>query len=200
MTETTAGGTLTNGDDFNSGHVGVPLDNMEIRLIDAPECNYFVKDQPCPRGEIQIRGLATMNGYYKNEEATKATIQNGWISTGDIGRFNLNGTLSIIDRRKNMFKTSHGEYIAAEKLENDYAKADGIGQIWIYGNSYKSFIVAVIVPDLNHVPRLLKEKELWGDDKEAHFLSNEWVEHYRNAVNKNVDVVREFILKEMKKN
>ena len=115
MTETCAAAMITKPGDLTLGHVGVPTTNMEVRLIDAPECNYRVTDKPHPRGEIQIRGVNLMKGYFRNDEETKKTIDNdGWLSTGDIGRLNTNGTVSIIDRRKNMFKTALGEYVAAE--------------------------------------------------------------------------------------
>jgi len=130
LTETCAVSFFTSFDDSNLGHVGIPVDNIEYRLVDAPECDYYVTDKPYPRGEIQMRGPTIMNGYFKNEEATKKSLaEDGWFSTGDIGRINPNGTLSIIDRRKNMFKTAMGEYIASEKVENVYIKSSAVNQI-----------------------------------------------------------------------
>jgi len=166
LTETLACSFFTQPKDLTLGHVGIPTDVIEFRLIDAPECGYSVLDTPFPRGEIQLRGLTMMNGYFKNDEATKKCLDKntGWFSTGDIGRINPNGTLSIIDRRKNMFKTSMGEYIASEKLETQYISTDGVGQIWIYGNSFKSFIVSIIVPDPLYIQPILKDKGIWKDD------------------------------------
>ena len=136
--------------------------------MDAPECEYRVSDKPHARGEIQMRGPTLMAGYFKNEEATqKAISADGWFSTGDIGRINPNGTLSIIDRRKNMFKTAMGEYIAAEKVENVYTKSGAVNQIWIYGNSFKSFVVAVVVPDALWLVPQLEAKGLWPAEQDG---------------------------------
>lgn len=111
-----------------------------------PEINYY-SSNPIQQGEVLIRGLSVFKGYYKNEEETKAVMtSDGWFHTGDIGQWNPNGTLSIIDRRKNIFKLSQGEYIAAEKLEVIFGLSPLIMQVWIYGDSKQSCVVAVVVP------------------------------------------------------
>jgi long-chain acyl-CoA synthetase len=122
------------------------MPSCEIKLRDVADMGYLSTNKPCPTGEVLVRGANIFSGYFKNEKATAETLENGWISTGDIGRWNPNGTLSIIDRKKNLFKLSQGEYIAAEKIEVAYAKSPVVGQIWVYGNSYKSFCLAVVVP------------------------------------------------------
>eukprot|EP01083_Nonionella_stella_P105995 305250_1 len=199
LTETCAVSFVVDAFDINLGHVGIPVDNVEYRLIDAPECEYYVDDKPYPRGEIQMRGPSIMDGYFKNDEATDKVLskETKWFSTGDIGRLNPNGTLSIIDRRKNMFKTSSGEYIAAEKCEGVYGKSAAVGQIWIYGNSFKSFVVAVIVPDAMWlVPRLI-EKGVWQDEALTP-ATKEYCDKFNEIVEKNYDLVKEIIQQDMK--
>merc|ERR1711964_733482 len=93
---------------------------------------------------------------------TKETItESGWLMTSDIGRINPNGTLSIIDRKKNIFKTAFAEYIMTEMIEGAYSKACSVGQIWIYGNSFKNNILAVVSPDSTWAMGVLKEQGFW---------------------------------------
>ncbi|CEO97683.1 hypothetical protein PBRA_005797 [Plasmodiophora brassicae] len=146
MTETAAAVTISLPTCPNLGHVGPPVASSELRLRSVPEMNYNVTDEH-PRGEIQMRGSNIFKGYFKNEEATEGVLNDGWMSSGDIGRLNPNGTFSIIDRKKNIFKLSQGEYVAAEMVEAAYGKSPMVSQIWIYGNSYKSFVVGVVVPN-----------------------------------------------------
>eukprot|EP01084_Bolivina_argentea_P241919 405981_1 len=198
LTETCAISFFTGFGDDNLGHVGVPIDNIEYRLVDAPECDYHVTDKPYARGEVQLRGPTVMSGYFKNEEATKKALnEDGWFSTGDIGRINPNGTLSIIDRRKNMFKTAMGEYIAAEKIENVYTKASAVNQIWIYGNSFKSFVVAVVVPDPLWLVPILMEKGVWTDDK-IQPATKAYCDKFLDVCTKNYDVVKEIVVNDIK--
>jgi len=124
------------------------------------------------------RGANVFAGYYKNEEATKETIEEGgWLATGDIGRFNPNGTLSIIDRKKNIFKLSQGEYIAAERVETIYGKSVAVGQIWVYGNSFKSFVVAVIVPAVEFSKLKAVELNCW-EGGDARGSDDKFIEAY----------------------
>ena len=100
------------------------------------------------RGEILIGGPNIFKGYYKDEEKTKAALDNdGWYHTGDIGIFESNGTLKVVDRVKNIFKLQQGEYIAPEKIENIYVRSKYVAQVFIYGNSYKSSLIGIIVPE-----------------------------------------------------
>jgi long-chain acyl-CoA synthetase len=78
-----------------------------------------------------------------------------------VGRFNPNGTLSIIDRKKNMFKLSQGEYVAIERVEQAYQKAGMVGQVWCYGNSFKSFLLGVVVPAAEPTAAFLLSKGHW---------------------------------------
>jgi len=181
-TETSAAATLTLACDNSLGHVGVPMPNTKIKLVDVPEMNYFAagvdgewKDGKqtisvakyagkgekyteellshgkCG-GEIWIYGHGVSSGYYdpsiddpergvKSNEMSEKTAEdfeladgNYWFKTGDIGRWNENGTLSIVDRKKNIFKISIGEYIAVEKVEK------------VYGDEAKGLLDICMVP------------------------------------------------------
>lgn len=119
MTETMAGSFATKIGDPLSGHVGGPLANTKIRLRDIPEMGYSGSANP-PKGEICFKGTSIMTGYFRNPEKTKDAYLDGWLLSGDVGVINANGTVKIIDRAKNIFKLSFGEYVAPEKLENVY--------------------------------------------------------------------------------
>jgi len=147
LTETAAAATLTRADDFTVGHVGAPILACEVRLCDVPEMNYSSKNDP-PTGEVCIRGHNVFIGYYKNPEKTAEDLdKDGWFHTGDIGRWHANGNLQIIDRKKNIFKLAQGEYVAAEHVEAQYIKSPYIQQCFIYGDSFKAELVAIVVPD-----------------------------------------------------
>ncbi|KAF7071588.1 hypothetical protein CFC21_076863 [Triticum aestivum] len=151
MTETSCVITTMDIGDKLIGHVGSPNPSCEVKLVDVPEMNYTCEDQPYPRGEICVRGPTIFRGYYKDEVQTRDVIDNDrWLHTGDIGLWLPGGRLKIIDRKKNIFKLAQGEYIAPEKIENVYAKCKFIAQCFIYGDSFNSFLVAIVAvePDV----------------------------------------------------
>jgi long-chain acyl-CoA synthetase len=103
---------------YNS--VGGPVPGAEVKLVDAPAANYLSTNNP-PQGEIYIRGPSIFKGYYKRPDLDdEAFTSDRWFKTGDIGQWNPDGTISIIDRIKNLVKLQGGEYIALEHLESIY--------------------------------------------------------------------------------
>lgn len=119
-----------------------------MKLVDVPDMKYLSTDLPHPRGEICIRGNGIMREFYKSPEKTAEAIDSeGWLHTGDIGMLDDAKRLSIIDRLKNIFKLSQGEYIAPEKIESIYQKNELVAQAFVYGDSMQAQLVGVFVPD-----------------------------------------------------
>ncbi|RWS01830.1 long chain fatty acid CoA ligase-like protein, partial [Dinothrombium tinctorium] len=119
-TETCGGACISNLYDRSTGRVGAPLLGVYLKLIPWEEGNYNPTDKPNPRGEIIIGGDCVSLGYYKNDEQTKEDFwqdEHGirWFKTGDIGELFPDGTLKIIDRRKDLIKLQQGEYVSLGK-------------------------------------------------------------------------------------
>lgn len=115
--------------------------------------NYLSTDKdeqgnPTPRGEIWARGSGIFMGYYHDEAKTKEAItEDGWLKTGDVGAMSAKTkAISIVDRKKNIFKLQQGEYVAAEKVENTYLKGEKLAEIFIHGESTECFVIAIAVP------------------------------------------------------
>jgi len=150
------------------GHVGFPITCCELKLVDVPQMDYLHTDKPYPRGEICYRGPCACKGYYKNKEKTDELIdKEGWYHTGDVGVIDDLGRVKIIDRSKNIFKISLGEYIAPEKLENIFVQSKWVAQNWVYGDSLKSRLVGVAVPDFEVLQPWAKDKGHKDADKPA---------------------------------
>jgi long-chain acyl-CoA synthetase len=143
-------------DHFTLGSVGGPVPCCEIKLVDVPDANYLSTNEK-PQGEIWVRGSSVAQGYFKQEELTKEVFrEDGWLCTGDIGEWNPDGSLNVIDRIKNLVKLSNGEYIALEKLESVYKSALGVGNICVYGDSHQPRPVAIVLPIQAHLKELAK--------------------------------------------
>ncbi|KAJ1570019.1 hypothetical protein HK096_005590 [Nowakowskiella sp. JEL0078] len=148
QTESTASTAIQWLTDISSGSVGPAFPCNEIKLASIPEMGYSVLDKPYPRGEVLLRGANVFKGYLKDEAKTRETMtEDGWLKTGDIGLIDDKGKLTLIDRKKNIFKLAQGEYVAPEKIENIYSKCTRIAQIYVHGDSLQSELVAVVVPD-----------------------------------------------------
>ncbi|KAJ6933745.1 long chain acyl-CoA synthetase 4-like [Populus alba x Populus x berolinensis] len=165
LTETCAGTFVSLPNELPMlGTVGPPVPNVDVCLESVPEMGYDALSST-PRGEICIRGKTLFAGYYKREDLTEEVLKDGWFHTGDIGEWQPDGSMKIIDRKKNIFKLSQGEYVAVENLENIYSLVSDIDSIWVYGNSFESFLVAVANPNQQALEDWAQEHGISGDFK-----------------------------------
>ncbi|KAJ2615431.1 medium-chain fatty acid-CoA ligase faa2 [Coemansia sp. RSA 1365] len=147
LTECMVGGTIQLSDDPTTGHVGVPVPGVDIRLRNVADMGYQVTDSPCPRGELLIRGPNVFSGYHKEPEKTKEAMEGEWLITGDVAQINEDGTITIIDRVKNIVKTGRGIWIAPERLESIYSTNRLIQSVFVHGDEAQRDLVAVVAPD-----------------------------------------------------
>jgi len=151
--------------DLSPGSLGPPSVQVEQKLVSVPDLGYFVTDTPYPRGELLIRGALVTSGYYKEPQLSSQLLNSdGWLHTGDIAVFKPNGTIAIIDRVKNLFKLSIGEYISPEKIEGIIGRSHFVSQSLVYGTSGTNFIVAVVVPEPTTIIALAKSLKVVSDD------------------------------------
>jgi len=133
------------------GTVGPALANVEVKIDDE--------------GEILVKGDSVMKGYYKDEEATKQAIdEERWFHTGDVGRMVDEKFIQITDRKKEMFKTSSGKYIAPQSIENVLKESFFIEQAMVVGENEK-FASALILPNFEYL-------HIWAIDRKLHFRDN----------------------------
>ena len=151
LTESSPVITVNRENDYKFGSVGKPVPGVEVKIA---------KD-----GEILAHGPNIMRGYYKKKKETSEMIKDGWLHTGDIGVFDAEGFLIITDRKKSLFKTSGGKYIAPTPIENMFLGSKYIDQFIIIGDK-RMFISALIVPDFE----ALKE---YADANRIPYSSNE---------------------------
>ncbi|NWU23070.1 ACSL5 ligase, partial [Dyaphorophyia castanea] len=164
QTECSAGSTFSMPGDWTTGHVGAPLACNIIKLDDVEEMSYFSSNN---EGEVCIKGPNVFKGYLKDPEKTAEAIdKDGWLHTGDIGKWLPNGTLKIIDRKKNIFKLAQGEYIAPEKIENVYIRSTPVAQVFVHGESLRSFLIGIVVPDAEMLPEFAAKLGVKGSFEE----------------------------------
>jgi fatty acid CoA ligase FadD9 len=131
---------------------------IDYKLVDVPELGYFLTDNPYPRGELLVRTTAATPGYYKRPDVTAAVFdEHGYYRTGDVMAEIEPDRLVYVDRRNNVLKLSQGEFVAIANLEAVYAGAALVRQIFVYGNSERASLLAVVVPTPDALMR-------FGDD------------------------------------
>ncbi|AXB58642.1 AMP-dependent synthetase/ligase [Flavobacterium fluviale] len=142
---------------FKIGTVGKPIRNLEVKIAED--------------GEILLKGPNVMLGYYKDEEKTAEAIIDGYFHTGDIGEIDSEGFLKITDRKKEMFKTSGGKYIAPQMIENAMKQSRFIEQIMVVGEGEK-MPAAFIQPNFEFVKEWAKIHKITLGNSTAEIASN----------------------------
>lgn len=120
---------------------------IDYKLVDVPELGYFRTDRPYPRGELAVRSESLTPGYYKRPDVTAQVFDaDGYYHTGDIFAEVAPDELVYVDRRSFVLKLSQGEFVTVSKLEAVFARSPLVRQIYVYGNSTRSYLLAVVVP------------------------------------------------------
>ena len=146
LTETSPVITSSNLINSKLGRSGKPIRNVEIRIAED--------------GEIETSGPNVMQGYYNKPQATQETFtEDGWFKTGDIGEIDEAGFLKITDRKKELFKTSGGKYIAPSPIEQMIKGSRFVNQVVLIGNSRK-FASALIVPNFEQLESFISKNEI----------------------------------------
>jgi long-chain acyl-CoA synthetase len=151
MTETSTAATVARPDAFKFGKVGRAFEGCEIRIAED--------------GEILVRGPNIFQGYYKNPEATKEALEDGWLHTGDIGELDEDGYLSITGRKKDIIITAGGKNITPANLEAEIKQNQYVSQCVVIGDR-RPYLVALITLDMEECAKLCEEKGWPADPTE----------------------------------
>ena len=175
MTESSPGISINDfrNNGFKIGTVGRILDDMEVKIAED--------------GEILVKGSNVMMGYYKNQELTNETIVNGYLHTGDIGELDTDGFLKITDRKKEIFKTSGGKYIAPSAIEGLLKESRFIEQAMVIGEGEKMPAV-IIQPHFEFLLAWAKRKQIEFDGSNEAIICHKKV---LKRIQKEIDFVND---------
>jgi long-chain acyl-CoA synthetase len=155
MTETSTAATISSPDDFKIGTIGKPFPGCEVRIADD--------------GEILVKGPNVFQGYHKNEEATRETIVDGWLHTGDIGEIDSDGFIKITGRKKDIIITAGGKNITPANLEAEIKQHPLVSQCVVVGDR-RPYLVALVTLDPEEAAAYAKENGL--DETPAQLSAN----------------------------
>ncbi|MEP7090373.1 MAG: AMP-dependent synthetase/ligase [Nocardioidaceae bacterium] len=148
LTESSAGSVVNHPDDYRLGSVGLVFAGTELRIA--------------ADGEIMIKGPGVMEGYHNQPEQTAEALTDGWLHTGDIGEVDAEGFVRITDRKKDLFKTSGGKYIAPSSIESQFkAICPYAGQFLVHG-AERNYVVALITLDPEALEGWAAEHDMAG--------------------------------------
>ena len=171
MTETSTAATISTPEAFKIGTVGRPFEGCEVKIADD--------------GEILIKGPNIFQGYYKNEEATRETIVDGWLHTGDIGEIDSDGFLSITGRKKDIIITAGGKNITPSNLEAEIKQHPLVSQCVVIGDR-RPYLIALVTLDPEEAATWATEHEVEADP--AALAQNEEI---RSSIQAHVDQINE---------
>jgi long-chain acyl-CoA synthetase len=154
--------------DTKFGTVGPPMVGQEVKLAED--------------GEILVKSDSVMVGYYKRPDLTDEVLKDGWLYTGDIGTWDSNRFLKITDRKKELFKTSGGKYVAPGPIENKMKESSFVEQIVVVGSD-KKFVGALIVPSFTMLKEWMREKGIAFTTNEEAIKNPEVKNHFTELVN-----------------
>jgi long-chain acyl-CoA synthetase len=176
MTETSTSATVNRpqGNRFRFGSVGQAQKDVEVRIADD--------------GEVLIKGPNIFQGYYKNEKATRETLEDGWLHTGDLGRLDEDGFLYITGRKKDIIITAGGKNITPANLENGLKQNRWISQAVVIGDR-RPYLIALVTLDPEEAPALAEQLGLEDASRPA-LAANEAV---RAEVQEAVDEVNSHV-------
>jgi long-chain acyl-CoA synthetase len=151
MTETSTAATISTPDDFKIGTIGKPFPGCEVRIAED--------------GEILVKGPNVFQGYYKNEEATRETIVDGWLHTGDLGEIDEDGFIKITGRKKDIIITAGGKNITPANLENEIKQHPLVSQCVVVGDR-RPYLVALVTLDPEEAVAYARENGLPANPEE----------------------------------
>ncbi len=151
MTETSTAATISSPEDFKIGTIGKPFPGCEIKIAED--------------GEILVKGPNVFQGYYKNEEATRETIVDGWLHTGDLGAIDEDGFIRITGRKKDIIITAGGKNITPANLENEIKQQPLVSQCVVVGDR-RPYLVALVTLDPEEVAAYANEHGLPDDPEQ----------------------------------
>ncbi|WP_313191346.1 long-chain fatty acid--CoA ligase [Sphingobacterium sp.] len=159
-------------EDVKFGTVGRVLDNLDVKIAQD--------------GEILVKGPSVTSGYYHNDEATKeAFTEDGYLHTGDIGELTPDGFLRITDRKKEMFKTAGGKYVAPQVLENKLMESTLIAQVMVIGENQR-FPAALIVPAYEELEKYANHKGISFSSKEDLIKNSDILSKYEQVISQSM--------------
>jgi long-chain acyl-CoA synthetase len=171
MTETSTAATISSPDDFKIGTIGKPFPGCEVKIAED--------------GEILVKGPNVFQGYYKNEEATRETIVDGWLHTGDLGSIDEDGFIKITGRKKDIIITAGGKNITPANLENEIKQHPLVSQCVVVGDR-QPYLVALITLDPEEALAYAKEHGLPEDPEQ---LSTN--PEIRRSIEDHIDAINE---------